>query len=52
MLKLKIKREKINAVFMKHHLIGLPFDTVIHLSVQKSGTNTFTLTLLVLQPTF
>lgn len=30
MINIKIKREKMNAVFMKHHLRGLPFDAVIH----------------------
>lgn len=30
MINIKIKREKMNAVFMKHHLKGLPFDAVIH----------------------
>ncbi|MFU8971488.1 hypothetical protein ACM642_09495 [Chryseobacterium sp. CY353] len=30
MIKIKIKREKMNDVFTKHHLLGLPFDAVIH----------------------
>jgi len=30
MITIKIRREKMNAVFMKHHLEGLPFDAVIH----------------------
>ncbi|MCD9856656.1 hypothetical protein LUD75_18175 [Epilithonimonas sp. JDS] len=30
MINIKIKREKMNAVFTKHHLRGLPFDAVIH----------------------
>ncbi len=30
MISIKIKREKMNSVFMKHHLKGLPFDAVIH----------------------
>jgi len=30
MINIKIKREKMNAVFTKHHLVGLPFDAVIH----------------------
>ncbi len=30
MINIKTKREKMNAVFTKHHLRGLPFDAVIH----------------------
>lgn len=30
MINIKSKREKMNAVFTKHHLRGLPFDAVIH----------------------
>lgn len=30
MINIKVKREKMNAVFIKHHLKGLPFDAVIH----------------------
>lgn len=30
MIKIRIKREKMNDVFTKHHLKGLPFDAVIH----------------------
>lgn len=30
MINIKVKREKMNAVFTKHHLRGLPFDAVIH----------------------
>lgn len=30
MNKIRIKREKMNDVFTKHHLKGLPFDAVIH----------------------
>ncbi|MEN5195726.1 hypothetical protein [Sphingobacterium faecium] len=35
MIHIKTKREKMNAVFMKHHLKGLPFDAVIHHFSQK-----------------
>ncbi len=30
MISIKTRREKMNAVFTKHHLKGLPFDAVIH----------------------
>lgn len=30
MVSIRIRREKMNAVFTKHHLKGLPFDAVIH----------------------
>jgi len=30
MIKIRIRRERMNAVFTKHHLKGLPFDVVIH----------------------
>ena len=30
MHKLTVRKEKMNEVFMKHHLRGLPFDAVIH----------------------
>ncbi len=30
MINIKIRREKMNSVFIKHHLKGLPFDAVIH----------------------
>lgn len=32
---IKIKREKMNAVFTKYHIKGLPFDAVIHHFSQK-----------------
>jgi len=30
MINIKVNREKMNAIFTKHHLKGLPFDAVIH----------------------
>lgn len=35
MINIKSQREKMNAVFTKHHLRGLPFDAVIHQFSQK-----------------
>ncbi|KQR90830.1 hypothetical protein ASG01_14795 [Chryseobacterium sp. Leaf180] len=30
MNRIRLKKEKMNAVFVKHHLLGLPFDAVLH----------------------